>query len=370
LILLGLRIADGMRISADTAGTWKPQFPLPWWDWSTLPCLFAMIRNNLTRMPFGYRWWHNDPDCLLLGKSTSLTIQEVKSAATIIALSGGMLLLSDDLPALDEGRLQIVRKLYPVTGVTAIPLDMHASDEILPTMLRVICSDEEPSSYQEHSFMNEKVAAQLSRNRNSITMAKGLGKWGCISISNWKNRNVTASIPMSSFQILGDEAECVTPHGFHAFSFWSQSYVWLSSQNSSTDRTQRSISKNLGPHESEIFHLKPVHNKVQFIGSDLHFSCGFEVDMMISDSDYTTIKMKKLTRQSGHIYVSVPLRQHQKIEVKTSGDLYTAHYMARVSLKDGGLLCPQLNIFVYRIPVTVNLNGCPEDGIVAIKVLS
>ena len=52
---------DGMRISADTGPTWKPKFPLPWWDWSTLPCLFAMIRNSMTRMVLGYRWWHNDP---------------------------------------------------------------------------------------------------------------------------------------------------------------------------------------------------------------------------------------------------------------------------------------------------------------------
>ena len=54
-------MVDGMRISADTGPTWKPAFPLPSWDWSTLPCLFAMIRNSLTRMGLGYRWWHNDP---------------------------------------------------------------------------------------------------------------------------------------------------------------------------------------------------------------------------------------------------------------------------------------------------------------------
>ena len=57
---------DGMRISADTSSTYKPLFPLPWWDETNLPCLRSMIRNTVTRAGFSHRFWHNDPDCLLL----------------------------------------------------------------------------------------------------------------------------------------------------------------------------------------------------------------------------------------------------------------------------------------------------------------
>jgi alpha-galactosidase len=73
-----------MRISADTGPTWYPEFPLPWWDNGTLPSLRAMIRNSVTRTGLGHRWWHNDPDCLLLGETTNLTHSEIVSAATII----------------------------------------------------------------------------------------------------------------------------------------------------------------------------------------------------------------------------------------------------------------------------------------------
>ena len=79
---------DGMRISADTGPTWYPDFPLPWWDHATLPSLRAMIRNSTTRACLGHRWWHNDPDCVLLGETTSLSDNEVVSAASIVAMTG------------------------------------------------------------------------------------------------------------------------------------------------------------------------------------------------------------------------------------------------------------------------------------------
>ncbi len=79
---------DSMRISADTGPTWYPDFPLPWWDNATLPSLRAMIRNSTTRACLGHRWWHNDPDCVLLGETTSLSDNEVISAASIVAMTG------------------------------------------------------------------------------------------------------------------------------------------------------------------------------------------------------------------------------------------------------------------------------------------
>lgn len=79
---------DGMRVSCDTGPTWIPEFPLPHWDNGTLPALRGMLRNTISRSPFGHRWWHNDPDCILLGASTKLTDDEVVTAASIVAMTG------------------------------------------------------------------------------------------------------------------------------------------------------------------------------------------------------------------------------------------------------------------------------------------
>jgi alpha-galactosidase len=46
---------DGMRVSCDTGPTWVPEFPLPSWDDGTLPALRGMLRNTMSRAPFGHR---------------------------------------------------------------------------------------------------------------------------------------------------------------------------------------------------------------------------------------------------------------------------------------------------------------------------
>lgn len=46
---------DGMRVSCDTGPTWVPEFPLPSWDNGTLPALRGMLRNTMSRAPFGHR---------------------------------------------------------------------------------------------------------------------------------------------------------------------------------------------------------------------------------------------------------------------------------------------------------------------------
>ena len=102
--------------SAELRDTGEPPFPLPWWDNGTLPSVRGMVRNSITRACIGHRWWHNDPDCILLGETTTLTENEVISAATIVAMTGGMLLLSDDLNLLGLARLRIGTRVFPVTG--------------------------------------------------------------------------------------------------------------------------------------------------------------------------------------------------------------------------------------------------------------
>ena len=72
----------------------------------------------------GHRWWHNDPDCILLGESTKLADVEVISAAAIVAMTGGMFLLSDDMQKVSDPRMSVAKRIFPLTGATAVPLDL------------------------------------------------------------------------------------------------------------------------------------------------------------------------------------------------------------------------------------------------------
>lgn len=134
----GLGIFEAMRISADVSGYWKPHFPpvsLILQGEPHMPSARNAIHNILTRAPLHRRWWVNDPDCLLVRPDTRLSLPEVQTLATAIGLTGGSLLVSDDLPALPPDRLALAQSLLPVIGERAWVLDLFETD--FPAMLRV-----------------------------------------------------------------------------------------------------------------------------------------------------------------------------------------------------------------------------------------
>ena len=260
---------DGMRVSCDTGPSWVPEFPLPKSDDGTLPALRGMLRNTMSRSPFGHRWWHNDPDCLLLGESTKLTDDEVVSAASIVALTGGMFLLSDDMEKVSEARLSIAKRIFPLLSATAVPLDLHSTtNRGMPSILRLWCAEQLPSSEDVTSnALTEKSATNsmnsvkslqdknvkltpdpFSRERSCFPVVSGLGSWTVVSLSNWLDHaaHLSVSFPALVSHSIDDfiargaplrspTTDNSTPgemseHGFHLYSFWSSEYVWIPHQ--------------------------------------------------------------------------------------------------------------------------------------------
>jgi len=96
-------IVDGLRIGADTARRWRPSyrgFEFLFKEEPSLPAAFNAVHNALSRSDLHKRWWINDPDCLLLRPNTQLTLMEVQSIASVIALTGGSFMISDHVPDL------------------------------------------------------------------------------------------------------------------------------------------------------------------------------------------------------------------------------------------------------------------------------
>jgi alpha-galactosidase len=88
------------------------------------PSVKHAMRLTLQRNWMHKRWWVNDPDCLLVRDTdTSLNPAETRFLATGIALSGGMVVASDDLPNLPDERLAMAMALIPPAGVAGRPLD-------------------------------------------------------------------------------------------------------------------------------------------------------------------------------------------------------------------------------------------------------
>ena len=397
----GIGYVDGMRVSADTGPTWYPSFPLPYWDNGTLPALRAMIRNSLTRAPFGHRWWHNDPDCLLLGETTRLTDIEVASAASIIAMTCGMLLLSDDLTKVSAARMTIATKILPMTGATAAVLDLHSTNDGLPALLRLWCSDryqpmedvgkhkeitkEAPDRHVESTLLaryasfspDEPLPVSSDRRRNCVCVATGLGTWTLLSVSNWTDKSTTICIPAKALELLpspstgwnsGERIDShdhgpMSEHGFHIFSFWSSEYNWMPDPRASP--RDATLNKELVAHATEIFHFKRVNPDMpEYIGSDIHFSCGYEVRSFQATKTSLKIHLRKDYDRAGFVFLYIPRSKVDHVSVTASGK--EVPWRAIGNTPDATKVAVCIGR-VIRVQVLVKGDGSMRDGEIVVK---
>ncbi len=135
-------IVDGMRIGADVAPFWENAVSRGPNRGRHGVATRHALRNTLTRAFMHRRLWLNDPDCLMVrAADTRLQPAEVQSLATVIAVTDGMLVLSDRLEALPPERLAWVERMLPLLGGAARVDDLFERD--LPEILRARYDDGE-----------------------------------------------------------------------------------------------------------------------------------------------------------------------------------------------------------------------------------
>jgi alpha-galactosidase len=115
-------LADGMRVSPDVGEA----------RWRGRSSASSAMRSSARRFFFHRRAWWNDPDCLVVrgpeGGRPGLSLDEARTLAAGVAMSGGMLVLSDDLPALAPERAALLEIVFPPWGECARPLDLFERD--------------------------------------------------------------------------------------------------------------------------------------------------------------------------------------------------------------------------------------------------
>jgi hypothetical protein len=106
-----LGLVDSMRIELDIGTHWAQYV--------------KNITSSAPAMAHRYylhkRLWINDDDHLGIKQ---LTIAQARTAASIIAMSGGTTISGDDLPKLDAERVEILKKVLPAYGEAARPIDL------------------------------------------------------------------------------------------------------------------------------------------------------------------------------------------------------------------------------------------------------
>lgn len=122
-------IFDSIRISADI--TWEgadnPGHPGAW----------AILRSDaqcaILRSPYHNKVFINDPDALLLrdyqtdkgNDGFALNYEEAKMWATIVATSGGHILLNEEIHRLADERRELFTSILPPLGLAARPRDFY-----------------------------------------------------------------------------------------------------------------------------------------------------------------------------------------------------------------------------------------------------
>lgn len=125
-------LVDGMRIGPDTAPFWSDERG----QHGSGPSLHNAVRSTLAHGWMQNRLWMNDPDCLMVRERDSqLTFAETQCWTTVVGLSGGMVLVSDDMSRLEPERAALIPLVLPPLGEAAVPLGPHI--DAAPTRMKL-----------------------------------------------------------------------------------------------------------------------------------------------------------------------------------------------------------------------------------------
>jgi alpha-galactosidase len=221
-----------MRIGADVDPHWDPHLLSTralFHSEPNLPSTRNALQNTFSRAPFHKRWWINDPDCLMIRPDSDLTLAEVESLATTIALTGGSLFFSDDLTKLPTERLRIAESLLPLIGKSSRVLDWF--DASAPHLLRLDLNNQ-------------------------------TGQWHLLAVFNWDDVPRDMNLSLVNVDL--------PPGDYYAREFWSGT-------------TRRIVDgalelPGIPPHGVQLLSLRSlIPDQAHFLGSDLHISQGLEV---------------------------------------------------------------------------------------------
>lgn len=110
-------VVDAMRIGPDVAPWWTNLFSRTVQRNQHGISTFHAVRNTLTRAYTHQRWWLNDPDCLMVRDTdTALTEHEVRTLATVIAMTDGMIIFSDRIESLSPARVELLERTLELAG--------------------------------------------------------------------------------------------------------------------------------------------------------------------------------------------------------------------------------------------------------------
>ena len=289
----GVGVFDIMRVGPDVGPSWHPEFRrirFPFRQEPEMPSVRNALRNAVTRAPLHGHWWVNDPDCVLLrepaaspraapsaakaaslqaprrkgdGVASHLSYEEARTLATVVAMAGGSIVDSDDLPALPVDRLAWLQRILPPLPGRAQVLDLW--DETYPQLL-------------------------LRR------LTGVLGTWWLLAVINWDDKPLAREIELSRFAIEG-------AGGLHCLDFWGANYQRLGQG--------QPLQVALPAHGSAVFALRGPSRDPQWVGDTLHISQGLSVHEWLASENGLKARLSLPHTFTGQVWMSLGYLPHR-----------------------------------------------------------
>ncbi len=261
-------IVDAMRIGPDTAPNWTPYL----WSvkWATpiiksensIGSLRNNIRHTINLSSLHQQWWWNDPDCLMVRNyDTTLTDDEVISNLSLVGLSGGLLISSDDLTRLPVERQKLVALLTPLMGVGGRPLDLLERE------------------------MAELYSLPLNKNGMS---------WHDVAVFNWSDGPAERSLDLTR---LGYQAGRMV----HVFDFWQKKH--------SLEQVGKIGLGVIPSHGCRLLRICRAGEAPILVGDTLHITQGFEIGLWkVADKSLEIGTADLGRRVQGSLWLALPGR--------------------------------------------------------------
>jgi len=193
-------IADSVRIAWDIGLSWSS--------------VKIAARTVMAKYFMHNKFWHNDPDCLVIRDDSPLSrsvlsIDEVRFWTTVVALSGGAVMLGDNIPTLSEERAKLLDLVFPPQSKSAVPIDLFERD--FPRVF-------------------------------SLETGKEEGTLRVVGIFNWEDEESSFTLNLSDLGLDDPDKK------YHVYEYWEQKYYGILSKIIKL--------KNMRPHSTKLLIIR------------------------------------------------------------------------------------------------------------------
>ena len=172
----------------------------------------------------GIVWW-TDPDCVCM--RPPLTLEQARAWVSLLGITGQLLMTSDDMPALDAARVEMLKRILPAADIR--PMELYP-------------------------LKGWPFVFDLKINK------AGVGEWDVVAVFNW-NRSWTWSGPVSA------EALGIPPNerGFLFYDVWNEEVL---------GQGVTAVEVSVPPTSCRVLCIRALPGYPQVIGASRHITQG------------------------------------------------------------------------------------------------